>query len=410
MGWRREARPLCRPPSVNPLPNTSQIILEAAVAGSSPISFTLDAPISLELGGRTFPITSQFVAPAAIWEVGNTADANTASWVHGTIVNYTFALPSTAENGTLLESLVQGDPLIVRTKGQAEYRFTFTGSELVSPPAAELFAQNRPAITLVWLGDTESGQKLVVRGDYVVAQSSLPSTSNQLVCELGQPCQLGNTQITVSGATHAVDRPEAPPGFALYLVDFVIENLGTSQLDTGLLRLVLVDDSGNQYSLNAAASQLGSYPILSGFVNTAESKQVTAGYQIPAGLSSNTLRWVVSRVDNPSQMEVQIPFTGNRSQSVLVTLQQAEISPDGTSLNIVGQLTNLGQQAVIVTEADLSLKGDNTVYLLTTTNPGFPWSVPAGQVSNFVLSYQRPQAGSAVFQLLNHSFQLTGLR
>ncbi|MDA0245020.1 MAG: DUF4352 domain-containing protein [Chloroflexi bacterium] len=392
-----------------PIASGPQIALEAAVGGSAPISLTLDAPVFLEIGGQTLPITARYIAPEAIWEPFSTAD-DTAVWVYGTIVNYTFGLPGSEANAALLEELVQGDPIVVRTKSQAEYSFTFTGSEMMGSPTAELFSQNRPAITLVWLGEAENNQRLIVRGDYVVAENSLPSTTNEFVCELGENCQLGNTSLTVSGATHAVDRPEAPPGFALYLVDFAIENLGTTPLDTGLLRFVLIDDSGNQYSLNALASQLGSYPLLTGIINAGESKTVTAGYQIPAGLSSTTLRWVVSRVDSPSQMEVQIPFTGNRAQNVLVTLQQADVSADGTSLNIVGQVTNLGQQPVIITEADLSLKGDNTVYLLTTTNPGFPWSIPAGQVTNFVLSYQRPQAASAVFQLLNQSFQLTGLR
>ena len=392
-----------------PAISTNPIALEAVVAGSAPVSLTLDAPVFLEVGGQTFPITARYVAPQAIWEPVATADP-TALWVYGTIVNYTFALPGSAANEALLERLVQGDPILIRTKSQAEYRFTFTGSELVDPNTAALFQQNRPAITLVWLGEKENGRRLVVRGDYVVAQTNTAASNNDLTCELGEICQLGNTRLTVSGATHAVDRPEAPPGFALYLVDFSLENLGTGPLDTGLLRLALVDDGGNQYSLNAAASQLGNYPMLTGFVNASETKLATAGYQIPAGLASTQLRWVVSRVDAPGQMGVRIPFTGNRAQNVLVTLQQAEISPDGTSLNIVGQVTNLGQQPVIIGEGDLSLKGDNTVYLLMTTSPGFPWSVQGGQVTNFVLSYQRPQSGSAVFQLLNHSFQLTGLR
>lgn len=396
------------PTSVALLPTGPQVALEAAVAGSAPISLTLDAPVFLTLDGQTLPVTARYIGGEGLWEPYTSAE-DTAFWVYGSIINYTFGLPGTETNRAFLQNLVQGDPILVKTKSGAEYRFTFTGSELITPPTAAPFSQNRPAITLVLLGDASSPQRLVVHGDYVVAENSVPTT-NEFVCELGENCQLGNTRLTVTGATHAVDRPEAPPGFALYFLDYSIENVGTSLLDTGLLRFVLIDDSGNQYSLNSLASQLGNYPILSGFLNAGDVRQVTAGYQIPAGLSTTTLRWVVSRVDNASQIEVQIPFSGNRAQNGLITLQQAEISADGTSLNIVGQVTNLGQQPMTITEADVSLKGDGTVYLLTSTSPGFSWSVPSGQVTSFVLSFQRPQTDSAVFQLLNQSFQLTGLR
>ncbi|MCB0035434.1 MAG: DUF4352 domain-containing protein [Anaerolineales bacterium] len=376
---------------------------------SQQVSLTLDAPVFLDINGQSVAITTAFIPANTVWNAGNVTSGNAAVWPYGNIVNYVFALPADAQYETVLNSLVQGDPIVVDTKNGASYEFIFTGSELVDESNSQIFAQNRPSVTLVWLGESETGQRLVVHGDYVVAEEELQAEAAPS-CELGEACQLGNTRIAVTGATHAVDRPEAPPGFALYFVDYTIENVGTNQLDTGLLRFVLIDELGNQYSLNSAVSQLGNYPLLGGLVNAGESRQVTAGYQIPTNLSSATLRWVVSRVDNPSQVEVVIPFVGNTAGDAVVTLQQANVSEDGTSLILIGQITNAGQQPLVINQTDVSLSDGQADYFVFATSPRFPWTIGPGQPLNFTLTFQRPTSPTAVFQLLGYSFQLSGLR
>lgn len=376
---------------------------------SQQISLTLDAPTFLDINGQSIAVTASYTNPTDIWEESPLAN-NTAVWTYGTIVNYVFALPNTDNYKTLLESLVQGDPIVVETKRGTEYEFIFTGSELVDDTNdPSIFAQNRPSVTLVWLGDRDADERLFIYGDYVVAEDELEPVEAP-TCELGETCQLGNTRITVTGATHAVDRPEAPPGFALYLVDYTIENAGSNQLDTGLLRFILIDELGNQYSLNSLAGQAGNNPQLGGFVNVGESRQVTAGYQIPSTLSSSNLRWAVSRVDNPSQIEVVIPFTGDTVGNAIVSLQQANVSDDGTSLVITGQVNNAGQQPLIINEADISLSDGQSSYFVFSTSPSFPWTVGPGQQVSFVLTFQRPASPAATFALLNYSFELSGLR
>lgn len=385
--------------------------VEAEVAGSVPQTLTLTSPTFLTLKGQQLPVSIGFVregqpltAPAP--------EAQNAVWVYGTVVNYVFGLPSEA-NKQLLEGLTVGERVQITTKGAQKLEFAITGRELTTEPDAVLFDQTRPGILLVWLGELEGGQRLIVRGEYVIDTSagSNPATNSGTTVELGQTAQVGELRLTATGATRALDRPEAPPGFSLYFVDFTLENLSTAPLDTGLLRFVLVDDLGNQYSLNNQVSQLGNNALLTGLVNAGAQVQATAGYQIPLTLTSENLKWRVSRADKPGQIEVVIPFgSGATAQNAQITLQQASVSPDGTSLTLVGQILNNGADVLVITENDVSLMGGNTLYLIFSTSPGFPWQVSPGQNGSFVVTFQRPTTETAVFQVLNQSFELTGLR
>ena len=375
---------------------------------SSTISVTLDAPVTLSLAGNEFLVQSQALATDGVWSPA-TEDTDTAVWVYGTIVNYIIGVPDTQENRTLLEQLAPGDEMVLTTQSGTEYTFTFNSRNTVPTSNRDVFAQNMPGITLVLLG-SEGQERLVVHGRYVVSEAT---AENDNVVSLGETAQLDNVQITVTGASYLPDRPETPPGFALYQIDYQIQNVGLSAFDTGNLQITLLDDLGNQYATNALASQLGNNPSLDGFVNAGQTAQATAGYQVPIGLSSSSLHWVVMRADTGSQVQVNIPFTGpgGGTEAVDISLARADVSPDLTNLQLGGQVTNLGTQPVVVTERDISLSTDDgSVYPILSTNPAFPWMVAPGQTAQFFLTFQRPPTDAAVFIVLNRPFQLSGLR
>ena len=288
--------------------------------------------------------------------------------------------------------------------------FVVTGRELTPTGNADLFAQNRPRVTLIWLGNVDADNRLVVLGEFVLPEDEADRTQAGAVVEIGEAAQLADIRLTVNSTAQIVESPAAPPGFSLFLVDFELENIGLEPLDTGLLRLVLVDELGNQYSLNAAASQEGRFPIVSGFIDSGDLRQATAGYQIPINLSSDALRWIVSRVDSPGQIEVALPFTSSDPQNAAVVLQQAEVSTDGTSLILTGQITNSGSQPLIISESSVRLQSNGTLFLVLSTSPGFPWTVNSGESLPFVVTFQRPSTSAAVFSILDRSFELTGLR
>ncbi len=376
--------------------------------GVNTLSIDLDPPAVLTVGETEFAVKAQFVPQNGRWIPSG--EAGMADWVYGSIVNYVFGLQDTAANRTLLEGLTPGDRILLTTLNGTQREFAVTGRELSGASNADLFAQNRPRMTLVWLGSLNEEQRLVVFADFVLPQEQGTAASAPAAVEIGEVAQLADVRMTVSSTSQVVDSPAAPPGFSLFLVDFDVENIGQSPLDTGLLRLALIDELSNQYSLNAAASQEGRYPILSGFIDPGTIRQSTAGYQIPSNLTSSRLRWVVTRVDSPGQIEVNLPFSGISNANLAVSLQQADISTDGTSLIVTGQVTNLASQPVIIGESNVRLESNGALYLVFSTSPGFPWAVNAGQSLPFALTFQRPATSTAIFTIMGQSFELSGLR
>ena len=379
------------------------------VSDSGTYSVTLDAPATLGLLDQQRGVQPESIGVDGLW-APELSDEN-AAWVNGTIVNYVFGLPDTEANRALLESLAPGNEIAVTTRGGTTHTFAFDSRSQVPESDRSVFNQQAPGITLILLGG-EDGERLVVRGRYEVAAAD-PGASSGNVIQLGETAQLGDAQITVQANSFLTNRPEAPPGFGFFLIDFVLQNVGLTAVDTSAYRFTLSDELGNQYALNPIASRLGNFPPLGGFVNAGQSVNATAGYQIPAGLVSPNLTWTVTAPDG-AQIQAILPFTagGQAGQSAVISLQEATITPDLNNLIIVGQVTNVGAQPLVITAEDISLRTPaGSDYLLLATNPPFPWTVPPNETLQFAVTYQRPiGSASAVFTILNQPFELSGLQ
>jgi hypothetical protein len=399
-------------PALGTAPADYQYVVDS---GGESITMTVDSPVRVELAGRSYQVQPQVLPPDGVWSP-SPAGPGTAVWVYGTVVNYLLGLTDDGDNRTALQQLQPGDEIVMTTQEGRTFTFAVTSRQTLPRDNRDIFAQNAPGVTLVLLGGEEP-ERMVVQGRYVVTEATAGGQGSGAgdggnVVELGETAQLDGAQITVTGARYVFDEASAPAGFAYYLVEYQLQNNGATALDTALLRLALADDLGNQYALNTAASQQGNNPMLTGSVNPGETVQATAGYQIPATLNSAVLRWMVSRTDSNAQIQVNIPFrqpdTGG--QQAAATLTQAEVSVDGTSLLLTGQITNLSEQPLVVEETDVTLQSGGTVYLIFSVNPGFPWVIGPGQNTPFSVTFQRPAEASAVFRVLSNEFQLDGLR
>ncbi|MEM7332485.1 MAG: DUF4352 domain-containing protein [Chloroflexota bacterium] len=398
-------------PETVTIDNSTTIVtgVDTGIDGSGSISVTLDAPLELIVGNKAFAVRSEQVPANGEW-APTVSTSNQAVWVFGSIVNYVVGIADNAENRALLENLQAGDEMTMSTQLGTTLTFTFETHQVVSRQNTDVFRQTRPGISIFLVG-SEGDERLVVNGRHVVTEAD-DSFGN--VIGLGETAQLEDLQFTVPSVAYVPERPEVPPGFAFFQVDYDVQNVGLTAFDTSVLEFTLVDSVGNRYALNPVASQVGNFPALSGFVNSGAIMQATAGYQIPIGLSSDALSWVVTKVDSGSQLQVTIPFTSNPvtgSQSTQISLNRAEVGSDLTTLILGGQITNLNTQPIVVTDEDIELLGaDGAGYLLLSTNPPLPWSVGAGEAFQFNLIYQPPVTDTAVFTIFNQSFQLAGFR
>jgi hypothetical protein len=383
-------------------------ILEG-ITDTDTVSVTLDIPATLTLNGRSFNVQPQLIpGDGNIWTPD--VDEDSVAWVYGTIINYVFGLPDTNDNQTLLDLMGPGDEFEMVTQGGVPFVFSFESKEVVMPTNRDIYSQQSPGATIILTGGPEE-DRLVMKGRYVVSDTGGNFQAN--TCQVGETCQVGNMEIAVTGTAYDPSQGTAPAGFAFYRIDYRIENVGGAAIDTSNLQLSLVDELGNQYAQNPMASQSGNYPILSGPLNVGQILQATTGYQVPASLESGTVQWIIADAATGAQIQVVIDYGGgsNAAKQTSISLIGAAINDDQTSLMMDGQITNLGSQQVVVTQQDLSLRTtDGASFLLLATNPELPWTVPPGQTLQFFVRYQNPQADTAVFTVLNQSFQLNFVR
>lgn len=393
-------------PSGGSVPSGNSLVV--GVSESNTISVTVDVPVTLRLGAQTYPVETQQVAFDGVWSPQ--VEEASAVWVYGSIINYVIGLSDTDTNRALLDQLAPGDDIVLQTRGGTTFTFAFTSRDTVPTTNRDIFAQSLPGITLILVGG-DGQERLVVNGRYVVADTVQTDTN---IIELGETAQLDNVQITVNSVSYVPTRPEIPAGFAFFLVDYEVQNLGLTALDSSSLRLSLTDLVGNQYAINAVASQVGNFPALGGFINAGQVVQASAGFQVPAGLNSDNVTLTVLRQDTNGTLQVQLPFSGSgtaAAQGAAITLNRAEVSSDFTSLILAGQVTNVGERPLVIVEQDVKLQSDDGAsYLLLSTNPPFPWTIPPGQTLQYTFAYQRPAAATAVFTILNQPFQLNNLR
>jgi hypothetical protein len=383
--------------------------LVVGISDTDTISVSVDVPVFLSVGGQKLAVRTQVIGSDGQW---NPLDGGekTVAWVYGTIVNYVLGMPDSDANRALFGELTPGESMVLTTRAGVDYTFNFSSRETVESNNSDIFTQTTPGLTLV-LSGAEGAERTVIKGRYVVPEAT--GSSGSPVVELGETTQLDDIQLTATGASYVLDRPEAPSGFAFYMIDYQIQNVGLSALDTSILQLVLMDNLGNQYAVSPAASQIGNHPPLAGFMNSNQNVEATAAYQVPIGLNSAALNWIISRSDTNGQVQVTVPFSGGSEviEGTDITLNRAEVSADLTSLVLGGQVTNSGEQPVLVTEGNVTLTTDDgSAYLILSTNPPFPWTVASQQTVQFQVSFQWPLAeGSATFTVLNQSFALNSL-
>jgi hypothetical protein len=93
-----------------------------------------------------------------------------------------------------------------------------------------------------------------------------------------------------------------------------------------------------------------------------------------------------------------------------VYLPEAFFGGDGSTLIIQLELRNMGTGPFTVELDDISVTSAAGVSELIVVAPRLPWTVQPGQTQVVELQYTRPDASSALFSLLGHSFEISGLQ
>ncbi len=392
---------------VSPLPVPSC----ETIIGSDDVQVSVSMPVSLTLGGGAIPILP-IVLDAEGWTYP--ADyAGAATWACGTVVNYVLGMEPTPENEARLTALRPGDEIQVHLSNGATLLFRFAERREVEPHQTQVFDQMRPRLTLIM--EQDGGPWQVATADYV-SETEPGQPPVETLVQPGQPVRVGDIQLTVFNG-HTEQGDGLPAGTMYYLVEFSVENVGTSPLDTAAFSMQLQDNVGSVYLLSPEASATGEHGPLGDSLPPGETAQGSAGYLVPETLPGPTLVWTFTpQPGSESRVSVSIPYEETVPEPTTAGKAEVTLNEDGTFLDsdgdvliIAGEVRNVGGESLTVNLADLSLTSSAGMSALRSAAPPLPWTLEPGQAQLFELQYETPEASTVLLSLLGYSFEIRGL-
>jgi hypothetical protein len=402
---------------IAPTPTPPVSIVAPPLAGcqtiltSDDVRISAASPITLAVGDVSFPV--EIVVPDETGWTYPSDSAGAAAWVCGTVVNYILELELSSENEALLAGLRPGDELLLYLSNDVVLVFQFSERrEGVAADDATVFQQLLPRLTL--LLKEQAGTWKVTSANYVALTGTAPPPAG-LLGQPGEAVRAGGLRVTVSRG-YSIRGADLAAGTMYYLVEYSVENVGTSPVSAETFDMQLQDGVGNVYLLSPTASGVGENGLLRSQVEAGSTAKGTAGYVVPEALSGPTLVWTFSPgPDSDARVSIGIPHVGGAEEPVepaeaRVYLYDAFLSADGNSLVIELDVENIGGAPLTVEVGDIVLSSSAGMARLMVNAPELPWTIDPGQTREIELIFEKPNAPSAVLLLLGHSFEISGLQ
>jgi hypothetical protein len=401
-------------PTLVPTPTTpAEVQLQEAVfVNRAPIAPGI--PTRIDLGGKSFTVRALAVDAAGAWTY-DVNDRRAAWWAVGSLVNYVVGLHNSTDNRALFDALVPGDLISLETgSGLQRYR---VAEKIVLGDAdmSALADQSRPRVTLVMFGQGGSER------DALVADYTDEGTPGEAVA-FGAPVNLGDVRV------YAYDYGIIPgrdvgllEGRNLLQVNLMVTNLLTEMVDSAQFTVEMIDGQGNRYALTEpGTTTAGGSGWKKGVVAAGGVVTLTSAFEVPAGMAGPMLEWTFrTQPESPYVARVMIPYEAEAPPvptpqptppaRLRIDVANANISPDGAEISIIGNLTDLTGGALTVSLQDVSLVGaDGARAALNTSLPQVPWEVSPGSTLTFKLSFAMPVQLPATLTILDQRVVIGG--
>ncbi|MCP4996943.1 MAG: hypothetical protein GY934_24675 [Gammaproteobacteria bacterium] len=379
---------------------TLEAELLADIVDSSGVKTGLVVPRTMEIKGVSFVVQPVQIT-SGDWELP--LEERAVSWVYGTVINYVIGIEATAANKSLLASLTAGDEFLVRMSTGDVYRFAYADAVRVSPQASEIFRQNRPGVTLVLLGDTESDSRVVIRANYL-PESDFGFTEQlpEVQAELGERVALNGSIYVTAIEAELLFEADPPPGYVWQAVQYQVENLGEVEVSTDAFKNN-IEAEGISYPVVAVPHALNPTPAIPPVLAPGQVFSTTAIYAIPeTALTQSKLAWEF--VPGPAGLKARVllPVYPGLAEPAVQLLAAALV--EGKLQLSVEVATGL--RSVEMNVADFVLTGGQIDQQDGNGNL-FPWQVQPGETSTFAL-YLHPDEVSGIMQIviLKHGFEI----
>ena len=374
-------------------------------------------PTALTFAENTFAIQPMQLNAKQTWQY-DPSIKKTGYWAAGTMVNYVIGLPATLENTDAFNQIAT-DNIIFLTTGQGALRYRVTQIGAINSDDPTLLRnQTSPRLTLLLLGEGNDESSLVV------AEYTDEAVANETV-GAGTLINLGDVQVAATGSRLVLGNEVGlPPGSNYYQVNVRVRNLMTTSLEASQFFAELIDNTGVRVGTSAIASAAnGASGWATGTLKpkgeAGDVMTLTAGFEVSSTLVGPNLIWQfgtrkespdVARValiyKAPIIMPTPLPTVPPRAD---VKITNADISPDGSELRVVGEIRNLTNQPLTVSLVDLKLDTATGQPIalkqaLPTLSPA--WTISPNESLVFRVSFVRPPPGEVVFSLFERRFSI----
>jgi len=370
-----------------PVPQDRPVIEE----GSNPVPTRL--PSTVEVGGLTLPVIA-VTTEQGRWPLPD-VDANVALWLHGTVVNYVFGIPYSDTIESRLAGLASSERITVTMESGTELVFGAPKTERMDADNLSPTSQDQPGLTLMTIGGGNT---------YILVQARhLPTDARALDDQ-----RAGDLFVEVleSGIVEEDDPPWT------FVVEYRITNRGEGSVDPVSFDMVLRDDLGQRFSLNAEATALGLYGRPTGVILAGADVRGSAGYVLPSDVAL-PLTWIF-RADATAEdaarhvLAFEMPMPDPARPFVQLT--DAFYDAGRNVIVVSGTMENQGETALEVTLDDVSLTSGAGESVLQAASPLLPWRVEPGVEAAFELQFDRPQGTErALLNVLGFTFEIDGL-
>jgi hypothetical protein len=278
----------------------------------------------------------------------------------------------------------------------------FASPQVKRVDAADLspMAQEKQELTLLILGN-DRPNRLVVKARYL-PEDVLPAREQRA----------DGLLVEVISAGISSDDAWPDTGAWAYLVEYQVTNTTGVTVDPAFFDMVLEDGRGQRYVLNAEATALGQYGLLTVSLLPGASGRGSAGYRIPTN-ALGPLVWIF-RADATSHDPVRFvtEFKPPAPMPATPDVSLSDVFLDGARNVIVisGTVYNDGESDLNVTANDVQLTSGAGQSSLAASSPLLPWRISPDGYQDFELQFTTPQGESSVLlNVLGFAFEIEGL-
>ena len=400
------------PSAPGPVPTSPAAVFSCeTIISSDEAETTAPPPITMTVGSVVFPVVPVMLLEGA-WDYP-TDRPGAAAWVCGTVVNYVFEVEPTEQNGALLGDLKPGDEMALALSSGTNLLFRFAERRDVGADDRSVLAQSRPRLTVIRRDNEDNWQVAVA--DYV-AEDEAARPPVTALARVDEPVRVEDVLLTVTKGHTIRSGLELEPQTMVYLVEYVIENVGTEPWRSDWVAVQLQDGAGNRYLVSPFASAAGENgPLLGGEVAPGAVVMASAGYIVPEQLAGPALVWTFSpQTDARSQANVVIPYEADTypvsPDQFRVAVTDVFLNLRGDFLHIEGEIRNASDRPLTVGLSDITLTSSAGMAELRLAAPPLPWTIAPGQTQVIELQYATPDASAALLAVLGYSFEIQGLR